>query len=242
MKARLADSTPWLREGEEKRHAVREMFARIAPNYDLANSLMSVRLHRRWRGIAVKMLQLRPGDHALDVCCGTGDFLIPLRGAVGSAGKVIGLDFCQPMLDLAAKKPGHDAPLINGDACDLPFSPSEFDAVTVGWGIRNVPDIDRAHQEIARVLKPGGRFVSLDMAMPRNPLVRWGAQTISRFALPLCGSILGQKTAYTYLHESTERFKSREELAESMKNAGMTDVRWKDLFGGSICIHFGIKE
>lgn len=234
------EQAPWTQQGEEKRASVRELFASIAPRYDLLNSLMSLRLHGRWRRIAVKMLKLNPGDRSLDVCCGTGDFMAPLRKAVGPSGEVMGVDFCLPMLAIARKKRSTE-PVFLGDACRLPMQPAEFDSVSVGWGIRNVPDIDAAHREAIRVLKPGGRFVSLDMAKPRNRFVRSISQLTFDRIVPLLGALFGSRDAYKYLPESSKRFLTRQELIESMQSAGFVDVRCRDLFFGNICIHFGRK-
>jgi demethylmenaquinone methyltransferase/2-methoxy-6-polyprenyl-1,4-benzoquinol methylase len=238
MLAAQVEERIWETEGERKRTMVREMFSEIAPKYDLMNSVMSLSLHTRWRSYVVSRLALRQGDSALDVCCGTGDFLAPLRKAVGR-GRLLGLDFCYPMLEKARAKA--DASLGVADACRLPVRESSFDAVTVGWGIRNVPDIDLAHREISRVLKKGGRFASLDMAQPRNPLVRTASRFVFNSVVPRLGALLGSAKAYTYLPKSTERFWTREELAESMTRAGFVDVTYKDLFFGNICAHFGRK-
>jgi demethylmenaquinone methyltransferase/2-methoxy-6-polyprenyl-1,4-benzoquinol methylase len=234
-------STPWTTQGGEKRAAVQAMFAEIAPVYDRLNGLMSLRLHHRWRRAAVRQLNLKPGQTALDVCCGTGDFLTPLRQAVGTQGRVVGIDFCFPMLELAQPK-GDANGLSLGDACRLPVQSASVDAVTVGWGIRNVPDIDAAHREIARVLKPGGRFVSIDMALPRSGLLRAVSRFVSGKVLPVLGKLFGNKTAYTYLPESTLRFADREKLAESMRDAGLTDVGFRDFMMGNICMHWGTKR
>lgn len=233
--------SPWKAEGEQKRTAVRHMFAEIAPTYDLLNSVMSLRLHHRWRRYAVSRLDLKRGQRVLDVCCGTGDFMRPLRRAVGPEGLVAGLDFCLPMLERARSKaaPG---PLGLGDACRLPILDGALDAASVGWGIRNVPDIDAAHRELARVLKPGGRFVSLDMATPRGAGMRWISNLLFRKGVPLVGRLFGQRQAYTYLPESTQRFATREDLAESMRRAGFEDVRTRDLFFGNLCVHWGTKR
>jgi demethylmenaquinone methyltransferase/2-methoxy-6-polyprenyl-1,4-benzoquinol methylase len=217
------------------------MFAEIAPTYDLLNSLMSLRLHHRWRALAVRKLQLNEGGRVLDVCCGTGDFMIPLRKAVGNNGKVFGIDFCLPMLQKAKEKhvPG-DIGL--GDACLLPVQTNVLDGVSVGWGIRNVPDIDQAHGELHRVLKPGGRFISLDMAQPRNGFIRATSRVICDTFLPKLGAIFGKTKAYTYLPKSTQAFMNREQLKASMEKAGFTDVGYKDLFFGNVCIHWGTKR
>jgi len=223
------------------------MFAEIAPTYDLLNSLMSLSLHGRWRTFAVSLLRLSPGDHALDVCCGTGDFMRPLRKAVGQDGQVVGVDFCAPMLQRAQAKASELAPhasgpsLSLGDACQLPIASARFEAVSVGWGIRNVPDIDAAHAEVYRVLKPGGRFVSLDMARPRNPLMRAMSGFVFNTLVPRLGALFGKTQAYTYLPKSTERFWTREQLAASMARAGLADVGHRDLFFGNICVHYARK-
>jgi demethylmenaquinone methyltransferase / 2-methoxy-6-polyprenyl-1,4-benzoquinol methylase len=237
--AKAVEERIWLAEGTQKRAAVRNMFSDLAPTYDLANSLLSLSLHHRWRSQAVAMLDMRLGDRALDVCCGTGDFLAPLRRAIGSSGTAVGVDFCSPMLAKAAEKYGSVASLALGDACRLPLANEVFDGVTVGWGIRNVPDIDEAHREIFRVLRPGGRFVSLDMARPKNGVVRAVSEFIFSTVVPRLGKLFGHGQAYTYLPESTQRFWSRERLAASMESAGLIDIRYRDLMFGNICVHYG---
>ncbi|HEY3783424.1 MAG TPA: bifunctional demethylmenaquinone methyltransferase/2-methoxy-6-polyprenyl-1,4-benzoquinol methylase UbiE [Fimbriimonadaceae bacterium] len=237
--AKPADNAPWTAEGQEKRDAVQSMFAEIAPTYDLCNSLMSMNLHRRWRTIAASKLKLVSGNTALDVCCGTGDFIAPLRRGVGAEGRVYASDFCLPMLERAKNKSSDGLAL--ADACRLPYTNAIMDAVSVGWGIRNVPDIDGAHREIARVLKPGGRFVSLDMARPRNGFIRTTSEWIFNAMIPFLGTLFRKRKAYTYLPKSTAKFMTREELKQSMEKAGFTDVGYRDLFFGNICVHWGQK-
>ncbi|MCC7103224.1 MAG: ubiquinone/menaquinone biosynthesis methyltransferase [Fimbriimonadaceae bacterium] len=227
-------SQPWLTEGEEKRRAVQSMFARIAPGYDRMNRRMTANFDRAWRRKAVQVLQMQSGLTALDLCCGTGDFL-PLLVQAGA--RAWGMDFCLPMLTLARSK--SPASLGLADACCIPLRSGSVDVVTVGWGIRNVPDIDLAHREIARVIKPGGRFVSLDMAIPKNPLIRGISQVVSLKLLPLLG---GDKEAYRYLPESARRFKSREDLAQSMEQAGFENVRYRDFAFGNVCMHWGVRS
>ncbi|MBI5707103.1 MAG: class I SAM-dependent methyltransferase [Armatimonadetes bacterium] len=261
-----ADKAPWRAQGEEKRETVRQMFAEIAPSYDRVNSIMSFSRHRAWREQAVALLNLKMGDRALDICCGTGDFLVPLRKAVafestpspGSlrspaspsrgeagvlvepSGLVVGADYCAPMLQRAAEKLNTKR-LSLADACALPFASETFDAVTVGWGLRNLADMGKGLREVVRVLKPGGRFVSVDMAIPDNPLIRGVSKLVSQFGLPTLGRLFGSKDAYTYLPKSAETFATRQQLKESFEAAGLIDVRWKNRLFGNICIVWGRK-
>ena len=232
---------PWTTEGQEKRAAVQALFSNIAGKYDAVNSIMSLSMHHSWRRNAVEMLELHEGDATLDVCCGTGDFMVPLFDKVGADGLVAGIDFCLPMLKVSQEKL-HTHRISLGDACRLPVASEVVDAVTVGWGIRNVPDIDLAHQEVFRVLRPGGRFVSIDCARPKNPFLRWLSRLVTGTVIPLIGRLTGAKTAYTYLPKSTDRFLSRAELKASMERAGFQDVIFRDLFLGNICIHWGKKS
>jgi len=229
----------WETSGAEKRASVQSMFAEIAPTYDRLNGLLSLNFHRKWRGIAVKGLRLTNGGSVADICCGSGDFMTEIRSVVGATGTVVGVDFCLPMLQQADAKriPG----IHLGDALSLPLQSGKFDAATVGWGLRNVPDIDVAHAEIFRVLRSGGRFASIDMAKPRNPMTRAISKFFFNTFSPLLGKLFGCPTAYTYLPESTERFASREDLIASMQRAGFTDCTFKDLMFGNICIHWGTK-
>lgn len=230
----------WERKGTEKREAVQGMFARIAPRYDRLNGLMSGGLHRAWRAAAVRSLALKPGDAAIDVCSGTGDFLLPLRAAVGPTGRLLATDFCAPMLERADVKDDRAGRAL-GDACRLPVASNAFRGLTVGWGIRNVPDVDAAHREAFRVLMSGGRFASVEMATPVRPLA-WAISTfLFRRVVPALGRLFGHAEAYAYLPESTLRHKSREELTRSMEEAGFVDVAARDLFFGNLCLHTGKK-
>ncbi|MBS1713588.1 MAG: ubiquinone/menaquinone biosynthesis methyltransferase [Armatimonadetes bacterium] len=233
-----ADKRPWLAEGEDKRAFVRGMFSDIAPTYDLLNSLMSFRLHRKWRTIAVDGLQLKPGDAALDVCCGTGDFLPVLRRAVGQKGRVVGIDFAGPMLDRARGKTRSG--LCLGDACALPVCGASFDSYSVGWGLRNVPSVERALAEAVRVLKPGGRFTSVDMARPKG-LAGAVSERVFHTAVPVLGRLFGRTSAYTYLPKSTTVFLEPDAMDDAMRAAGLTDIRHRRLFFGNICVHWGTR-
>ncbi len=234
---KATEKRPWMAEGEEKREMVRGMFADVAPSYDLVNSLMCMRLHHRWRRMAVEGLGLRRGEKALDVCSGTGDFLKPLREAGAT---VVGVDFCAPMLQRAREKMP-EADLSLGDACKLPIAGGLFDAVTVGWGLRNVPDVGAALREANRVLKAGGRFVTLDMARPRSRFVGRVSELVFHKVVPVIGRVFGKSQAYTYLPKSTLQFLSREQMKAAMEAAGFRDVRWRDVFCGNVCMHWGVK-
>ena len=233
-----AEKSPWLAEGEDKRAFVRGMFSDIAPTYDLLNSLMSFRLHHRWRALAVRSLGLQAGDAALDVCTGTGDFLPQLREAVGDSGRVVGLDFARPMLDRARTKA--KAGLCLGDACTLPFPNGAFRAVTVGWGLRNVPSVPSALAEAVRVLAPGGTFATVDMARPRG-LTGSVSERVFHTVVPMLGRLFGKTDAYTYLPKSTQVFLDPDQMDETLRSAGFSDVRHKRLFFGNICVHWGRK-
>lgn len=216
------------------------MFADISGSYDFINSTMSLRLHHRWRRFAVGLLGLSPGETVADICCGTGDFAPPIRKKLGENGQIIGLDFCLPMLTKAMEK-RVEMLLATGDACRLPIQSNSVDSVTVGWGIRNVPDIPLALSEIYRVLKPSRNWVSLDMAVPRNKFYRTISRTLLNRGLPLLGSLFGKRMAYTYLPQSTQTFSTREELKQMMESAGFKNCKYHDLFFGTICVHYGEK-
>ena len=219
---------------------MRRMFADISPTYDLLNSAMSLRLHHRWRTDAVNGLRLCYGDMSADLCCGTGDFGRALRNAVSPSGRIVGVDFCMPMLQIALRKP-YAMGLSLGDAGAVPLRSSSFDGVAVGWGLRNVTDMGAALAEIVRILKPGGRFVCIDMARPKSALLRVLGRCVFNIVVPAMGSLFGKREAYTYLPKSTDRFTTREGLAEAMREAGLRNVRYEDRFFGNICIHWGEK-
>lgn len=236
------DKAAWETTGEDKRQVVRALFDEVAEHYDLVNSLVSFRMHQAWRREAVQVIGLSPGESVLDVCCGTGDFCTVAREAVGDSGQVVGVDFCPPMLRQAARKLAGRARLGLADATRLPFGPRRFDAATVGWGLRNVPDPQAALREIARVLRPGGRFVSVDMARPTAPVIGPVAEAVCHKAVPLVGRLFGHEGAYTYLPKSAERFMDRDALAAAFGAAGFQDVRHKDFMFGNICMMWGVRR
>lgn len=226
--------------GEPDARAVHSMFVAIAPRYDLLNSLMSLRLHYRWRARAVRRLGLGSGAVVLDLCSGTGDFLLPLRRAVGSSGRLIALDFCLPMLQRSRGKDADAAPTL-ADACRIPLRDGSCDGVTVGWGVRNVSDIRAFHREAFRVLRPGGRFISLDMAVPGNAAIRAMSRWIGRVVIPALGRWFSREDAYRYLPESTLQFADRQQRSAIMESVGFVEVGFEDLCWGNVCMHWGRK-
>jgi demethylmenaquinone methyltransferase / 2-methoxy-6-polyprenyl-1,4-benzoquinol methylase len=222
---------------------IRGMFDRIAGVYDLMNGAMTAGLHHRWRARAADLAELEPGDSALDACCGTGDLALELAKRTGRAGRVIGSDFSERMLDIArAKAAERGAAGVRfewGDALELPYDDRSFDAVTVGFGVRNLADLERGVGELARVLKPGGRLVILEITEPRRrPLSIFFSLWFDRI-VPLLGTFAGDRDAYTYLPESVKRFPPPEGLALVMDRAGLERIRYTVLAGGIIAIHRG---
>jgi demethylmenaquinone methyltransferase/2-methoxy-6-polyprenyl-1,4-benzoquinol methylase len=225
---------------------VNRMFDRVAGNYDVLNSVMTAGLHHRWRERAAQRTGLGPGDSALDVCCGTGDLALELADRVAPSGNVVGCDFSEPMLDLARDKAAEGA--ASGvrfewaDALELPYDAGRFDAVTVGFGARNLADLDRGLNEMARVLKPGGRAVILEITQPtRPPLSIFFSLWFDRI-VPLLGAFSNDSEAYSYLPESVRSFPSPQGLAEKMDRAGFERIRYTVLAGGIIAIHSGSRR
>lgn len=231
----------------QKRSYIRDLFARVAPRYDLLNSLLSLGVHYYWREMAAKAARLRPGDTALDVCTGTAELAIRLAKDVGEDGMVIGVDFCEPMLRLGLRKMRKHAnrqrvSLMLADALQLPFASASFDAVTVAFGIRNVVNIHKAFAEMRRVLKPGGRAICLEFSLPRTPIFREIYTFYFYRLVPWMGGLLSHRDAYTYLPASVRRFPEREMLAQIMREAGFAEVTWQEMTFGVVCIHSGVKR
>jgi demethylmenaquinone methyltransferase / 2-methoxy-6-polyprenyl-1,4-benzoquinol methylase len=207
---------------------VASMFDRIAGRYDLMNRVMTAGLDQRWRRLTAAAV-VRPGDRVLDACCGTGD--LALAAGRRGAAVVVGLDFSEAMLEQARRKSA-TIEWVRGDLLALPFGSASFDAATVGFGVRNVADLERALRELARVLRPEGRLGILEITKPRGLLRPFFSVWFDR-VVPLLGKLLPGGMAYTYLPASVRRFPGAEELTAVLRDCGFEDVRFR-LFGGSI--------
>jgi demethylmenaquinone methyltransferase / 2-methoxy-6-polyprenyl-1,4-benzoquinol methylase len=213
---------------------VRAMFDRIAPVYDAMNRVMTAGLDGRWRRETASAV-VRPGDRVLDSCCGTGDLAVACARAGGT---VTGLDFSERMLERARRKSGQ-IDWVQGDALALPFEDDSFDAATVGFGVRNLEDLDGGLAELARVLRPGGRLGVLEITRPQGflqPFYNVWFGTV----VPVLGKLLPGGSAYTYLPASVKRFPGPEDLARFLREAGFSEVRYRLFAGGIVALHIGV--
>lgn len=218
------------------------MFDQIAPVYDRLNTLMTLGADERWRRQACRAAELRRGDAALDVCCGTGKLAALLAADVGPFGEVEAVDLSAAMIEQAEQ--AHHA-LVQlrftvADALELPYPDDRFDAATIAFGLRNLADFEGGFRELARVVKPGGRVVCLELSMPRRRTwARLFRAMFGRLA-PVAASLAGgRRSAYEYLPASLDGFPSPERLAETMRSAGLTDVRFRRLSTGVVALHRG---
>ena len=223
---------------------MQEMFDRIAGRYELLNTVMTAGLHRLWNREVVRTTGLRPGGRAIDLACGTGSLTRDLASRVGREGHVLGVDFSREMLRVAKTRPVPNIEYRLGDATRLEgFSPATFDAATIAYGARNIPDLDALFSEMARVLKPGGVAVCLEIARPENRVFAgfyglWFDKIVPRVG----ARISGDARAYSYLPESVKEFVAPDELCDIMERNGLQDVTWRRLAGGIITIHRGTRR
>lgn len=231
--------------GEQRAAKVNDLFARIARRYDLLNDLQSFGLHRIWKKRVVNLANVKNGDKTLDLCCGTGDisFALTKQGA-----ETIGLDFSAQMLEVANRRlRNHKNKIQNlkfqqGDAQQLPFSDNSFDAVTVGYGLRNLTSWETGLKEMARVAKPGGRIVVLDFGKPQNRLWQKIYFAHLQCSVPLIGLLFcGNAQAYAYILESLKHYPAQLAVAEKMRELNLKNVRVINLVGGAMAINYGEK-
>ena len=232
---------------QSKEERVHHVFEKISDQYDTMNSVISFQLHKKWRADTMKRMSVKRGDWALDICCGTADWTIALAEAVGAEGKVCGLDFSQNMLkvgeDKVEKRGLKNVELIHGNAMELPFEDNSFDYVTIGFGLRNVPDYLAVLKEMNRVLKPGGMAVCLDTSQPTMPGYRQLYYFYFRRIMPLMGKVLAKSyEEYSWLQESASDFPGAPELKKLFEKAGFVEVKYKPYSGGAAASHFGYKK
>lgn len=241
MTASLAsgmDQTP----GTLEEPQVRAMFDRIAGFYDRMNTVMTAGLHHDWRRRAADLAAVGPGDRALDVATGTGDLALELAGRVAPGGEVVASDFSERMLEIArAKASGRPGVRFEtANALALPYADAEFDAATVAFGARNFSDLDRGLEEMARVVRPAGRVVVLEMTTPQRPPLSTFFHFWFDRVIPLLGRLAGDPEAYGYLPSSVRRFPGPRELAAAMSRSGLIDIRYYLTAGGIIALHVGV--
>lgn len=232
---------------QSKEERVHQVFESISEQYDSMNSIISFKRHKAWRKSTMKRMNIKPNTKALDVCSGTGDWAISLAEEVGKKGQVIGLDFSKNMLKVAQeKKEQLAAPhleFIHGNAMDLPFDDHTFDYVTIGFGLRNVPDYMTVLKEMHRVLKPGGMVVCLETSQPTLFGFRHLFKFYFNYIMPFFGRIFAKSyQEYAWLNESTQSFPDKNKLKEMFLQAGFSDVEIKSFSGGVAAMHLAFKR
>jgi demethylmenaquinone methyltransferase/2-methoxy-6-polyprenyl-1,4-benzoquinol methylase len=232
---------------QSKEERVHHVFEKIYKKYDKMNSIISFQRHKAWRKDVMKRMQVKEGSSALDVCCGTGDWSIALAEAAGSGGNVIGLDFSENMLSVARKKEEqlHMGQLgfVHGNAMELPFEDNTFDYVTIGFGLRNVPDYKTVLKELHRVVKPRGKVVCLETSQPAVFGFRQLYYFYFRFIMPFIGRLFAKSyQEYAWLHESAKDFPDKMELKQIFLEAGFSRVEVKSYTGGVAAMHMAFKE
>lgn len=232
---------------ESKEQRVHRTFEKISEKYDVMNSVISFQRHIAWRKKTMELMDVKKGSSALDVCCGTADWTIALAKAVGTEGRVVGLDFSENMLSVGKEKVAQlkfdQVELIHGNAMALPFEDNSFDYVTIGFGLRNVPDYLQVLKEMHRVLKPGGIAVCLETSQPELPVIKQGYYIYFRYIMPLFGKLIAKSyEEYSWLQESAKDFPGMKELAKMFKQAGFTKVDIKPHTFGVAATHIGYKQ
>lgn len=230
---------------KSKEQRVHEVFEEISGSYDKMNSVISFQMHKLWRNDVMKRMNVKLGSTCLDVCCGTADWTIALAKAVGGDGIVKGLDFSENMLSVGKKKvlPYDFVELIHGNAMELPFEDNTFDYVTIGFGLRNVPDYNQVLREMNRVLKPGGMAVCLETSQIEIPGYRQAFRFYFKNVMPMFGKVFAKSyDEYSWLQESADDFPGPKELAQMFEQADFQNVTFKPYSGGAAAVHIGFKK
>ncbi len=231
-------------DADSKQKHVHAVFESIAPKYDMMNDILSFRRHKSWRRFTMRKMEVQPGQTSLDLCCGTCDWTVSLAKASVS-GKTVGLDFSRNMLDMGQAKIdklglGNQITLVQGNAMELPFEDNSFDFVTIGFGLRNIPDIVKALKEMKRVVKPGGRIVCLELSKPTWQPFKGIYYFYFNRLLPLMGKwFVKRYEQYRWLPESLVSFPDLQALAELFRTIGMRNVKAYPLTGGVAALHIG---
>jgi demethylmenaquinone methyltransferase/2-methoxy-6-polyprenyl-1,4-benzoquinol methylase len=232
---------------EEKPDYILRQFDQIAPGYDLTNDVISLGMHHFWKQRAIEALAIKSTGNYLDVCCGTGDLAFAIAKKLNENGKVVGLDFSRSMLDVAAQRTNRNTTKasikwIQGDATKLPFEENEFDGAIISFGLRNLSDLQLGVNEMARVVKPGGRVVNLDLGHSEAFLFSSLFHFYFRHVVPWIGAILQKdRSAYTYLPESLTTYPKPTGITELFQRAGLRDIKHIPLALGSVALHIGTK-
>lgn len=229
-------------EGGERAAKVEDLFAAVAPRYDLINDLQSFGLHRWWKRRLLSLASVQPGERALDVCCGTGDVAFALARA---GADTVGFDFSEPMLSVARRRAaalpasmGTPPRFEQGDALNLPFADGGFDVVTISYGLRNLADLDRGLRELLRVTRPGGRLLILDFGKPDSAVWRWGYFQYLRYLVPVFGRLFcGESDTHSYILASLEKYPAQRGVEARLRELGCIDTRVVNLLGGIMGIN-----
>ncbi|RIP34297.1 demethylmenaquinone methyltransferase [Staphylococcus gallinarum] len=231
-------------DNKVNKEKVHNVFQNISGKYDRLNNIISFEQHKTWRKHVMKEMKVKPGTKALDVCCGTADWTISLSKAVGPTGEVTGVDFSENMLEVGKTKTQdmNNINLVHGDAMNLPFEDNEFDYVTIGFGLRNVPDYLATLKELNRVLKPGGMVVCLETSQPTTPGFKQLYKFYFKFIMPIFGKIFAKsKDEYEWLQQSTFDFPDKEKLKRLFSQAGFSNIKVRSFTGGVAAMHLGYK-
>ncbi|MDM5187802.1 demethylmenaquinone methyltransferase [Bacillus sp. DX4.1] len=231
---------------QSKEERVHDVFEKISGKYDVMNSVISFQKHKAWRKETMRIMDVQPGSMALDVCCGTADWTIALADAVGTTGKVYGLDFSKNMLSVGKEKVEalglKHVELMHGNAMELPFEDDTFDYVTIGFGLRNVPDYLHVLKEMNRVVKPGGKVICLETSQPTMIGFRQFYVLYFKYIMPLFGKMFAKSyKEYSWLQESASTFPGMKELAKMFEEAGLDHVQVKPFTFGVAAMHLGFK-